>query len=200
MASEKGRIEAFSDGIFGIAATLLVFQIKIPPAGQNLAANLLKQWPSYFAFVLSFIFIGIMWVNHHRLFTLIRKADDGLLVINLLLLLGVTVVPFPTSVLAAHLATPNARTATFLYNGTYLVTAILFNILWHYILHRGLLDQDRNSDPIRNISRQYALGPILYLVCFTTTYYSVRLSLLLNTALAIFYTIPASRATYIRAR
>jgi len=65
-----------------------VFQIKIPPAGQNLAANLLKQWPSYFAFVLSFIFIGIMWVNHHRLFTLIRKADDGLLVINLLLLLA----------------------------------------------------------------------------------------------------------------
>jgi uncharacterized membrane protein len=84
------------------------------------------QWPSYVAFLLSFLFIGVMWIKHHRLFTHIRRTTNGLLMLNLLLMLGVTAVPFPTAVLALHLGGPSARTATaaILYNTTYLVIAI----------------------------------------------------------------------------
>ena len=103
MEKETARIEAFSDGVFAIAITLLILEIKIPGAGSaDLSRQLLRQWPSYVAFVISFAFIGIMWINHHRLFTHIKRANNVLLFLNLLLLLGVCAVPFPTAVLAQH--------------------------------------------------------------------------------------------------
>ena len=108
-AKETARIEAFSDGVFAIAITLLVLDLKVPRGmaeGRDLLAALVGQWPAYLAFVTSFATIGIMWINHHRMFTLIGRTDDGLLVLNGLLLLGVTFVPFPTGVLAEY--TPRA--------------------------------------------------------------------------------------------
>src|SRR5215470_20063356 len=100
MQTETNRVEAFSDGMFAIAITLLILELKVPtPAAGRLTAALLRQWPSYLAFLLSFAFIGIMWMNHHRMFTHIRRSNYTLLVLNLLLLLGITAVPFPTAVL-----------------------------------------------------------------------------------------------------
>ena len=91
MATETARVEAFSDGVFAIAITLLILEIKVPARGSGaLARQLLQQWPSYVSYLISFAFIGIMWVNHHRLFNLIRRSDNRLLLFNLLLLLGVT--------------------------------------------------------------------------------------------------------------
>jgi len=136
MDKETARIEAFSDGVFAIAITLLVLELKIPHESDvgevALSTLLLRQWPAYVSFVISFAFIGIMWMNHHRLFNHIRRSDDTLLVLNLLLLLGVTVVPFSNAVLASYLGTRDQRFAALLYNGTYFVIAILFNILWRY--------------------------------------------------------------------
>ena len=133
-----------------------------------------------------------MWINHHRLFTHIRKSDDGLLVLNLLLLLGVTVVPFPTSVLAAHLGHPGARTALIVYNAAYLVIASLFNVLWRYAASnkRHLLAPDADRDAIANITRQYSIGPWLYLLCIVLAWYGVTATLLVNLALGIFFTLP----------
>lgn len=196
MASETSRIEAFSDGVFAIAITLLILEVRIPPVSQtSLATQLLQQWPSYFAFLLSFFFIGIMWINHHRLFTHIKRSDNGLLILNLLLLLGVTAVPFPTAVLALHLRGPGARTAGVLYNGTYVVIAIFFNLLWNYAVSRSLLDYEAGKEAARGISRQYALGPALYLVCLGLVWISVAASLALNTALALFFAIPPRRSS-----
>ena len=190
MASETSRIEAFSDGVFAIAAALLILEVKVPSANQTrLTIQLLQQWPSYFAFVLSFLFIGIMWINHHRLFTHIKRADDGLLVLNLLLLLGVCAIPFPTAVLAIHLRSSGARTAAILYNGSYLVIAGLFNLLWRYAVGKKLLDQTTQATADA-ISRQYAFGPLLYLACMGLVWISVGLSLALNAALAVFFSIP----------
>jgi uncharacterized membrane protein len=188
MTSETARIEAFSDGVFAIAITLLVLELKVPFDGP-LSVALRRQWPSYIAFLLSFTFIGIMWVNHHRLFTQIRRADDGLLFLNLLLL-GVTVVPFPTSVLARHLGTAEGRTAAAVFNGTYVVIAIFFNVLWRYAIARRLLHESE-SHSVQAIARQYAVGPLLYLTCFLLSWWSVPFSLLLNLGLAIFFALPA---------
>jgi uncharacterized membrane protein len=192
METETTRIEAFSDGMFAIAITLLILEVKIPAAGQgHLAEALLRQWPSYLAFFLSFAYIGIMWMNHHRMFTHIRRSNDTLLVLNLLLLLGVTAVPFPTAVLAAHLGTPGQRTAALLYNGVFIVIAVFFNVLWRYAVSRHLLDKSLTASAAM-ITRQYAFGPIIYLICFVLAWVDVRISLALNIALAIFFALPPS--------
>jgi uncharacterized membrane protein len=192
VTSETARIEAFSDGVFAIAATLLILEVKIPSPGTgDLLVQLIRQWPSYVSFVISFAFIGIMWINHHRLFTHIRRSDNMLLVLNLLLLLGVTAVPFPTAVLAAHLGQRDQRAALMLYNGTYFFIAIFFNVLWRHAVskNRHLLGADVNVETVERITRQYAFGPVLYLVCFVLAWVSAPASLLLNAVLAGFFAL-----------
>jgi uncharacterized membrane protein len=193
--TETARIEAFSDGVFAIAITLLILEIKIPiPGSVPLSVQLVRQWPSYISFVISFSFIGIMWINHHRLFTHIKRSDDWLLVLNLLLLLGVTAVPFPTAVLAAHLGHSDQRAAALLYNGTYFFISIFFNVLWRYASshdHR-FLAADVDKAAVEKITLQYAFGPLFYLVCLMLAWVSVSASLMVNMVLACFFALPPS--------
>jgi len=194
MEKETARIEAFSDWVVAIAITILILGIKIPGVGSgDLSRQLLRQWPSYVAFVISFAFIGIMWINHHRLFTRIKRSNNALLFLNLLLLLGVCAVPFPTAVLAQHFGQSDQRTAAILYHGTYFAIAIFFNILWGYS-SRHLLGKEADLSAAHTISAQYALGPLLYLVCIALTWVNVPLSLLMNVALAVFFALPPHRA------
>jgi uncharacterized membrane protein len=190
MQTETSRIEAFSDGMFAIAITLLILEVKVPvPAEGHLAQGLVKQWPSYLAFVLSFVYIGVMWMNHHRMFTHIRRSNDTLLVLNLLLLLGVTAVPFPTAVLAANLGTADQKTAAVLYNAVFIVIAIFFNVLWRYAVSHELLDKNMSASAA-SISRQYAVGPLMYVVCLGLAFMDVRVSLGVNIALAVYFALP----------
>ena len=201
LTAETSRIEAFSDGVFAIAITLLILNIKIPPAGNDdLSAELIGQWPSYFSFLVSFAFIGIMWMNHHRLFTHIARSDDVLLILNLLLLLGVVVVPFPTAVLALHLGQAGQLPALILYNATYVFIAVIFNLLWRYAssAKRHLLARDVDPASVQRISNQYALGPICYLACLGLSWVSAAASLALNFALACFFALPPHRVAYKR--
>ncbi len=120
---ETGRVEAFSDAVFAIAITLLMLDLRLPSGSENasnqeLFDELIRLWPQYLAFVTSFAFIGVIWINHHRVFTLIRRIDAPLLLLNLLLLFGVTVLPFPTSVLADHLGGPGEQVAALVYGRT----------------------------------------------------------------------------------
>lgn len=199
---ETGRVEAFSDGVFAIAMTLLVLNVRVPNTDQpgQLGSLLWQQWPSYLAFVISFAFIGIMWVNHHRLFVHIRRIDHMLLVLNGALLLGVTAVPFPTAVLAQYLGKPDEKAATMLYAGTYVVVALFFNVLWRYAAsgHR-LLGDEVDEAEVNRITRQYAYGPLLYLACFVLAYINVAASLALNVALAIFFALPPNKVTRAKA-
>jgi len=190
MSNETARVEAFSDGVFAIAITLLILDLKVPSVTQgHLGSALARQWPTYAAFLISFWFIGIMWVNHHRLFNHIQRSDNRLLFLNLLLLLGVTVVPFPTALRAAHFYSPGRTVATAVFNGTYVVLAVFFNLLWHHAVRRGLLDS-ATLESADAISRQYAIGPISYLLCFGLTWISVPASLIVNIGLAVFFALP----------
>src|ERR1044071_6817642 len=109
---ETGRTEAFSDGVFAVAITLLVLNIKIPgldlspghlPADKDLWPMLVKEWPMLAAYATSFATIGVMWLNHHRLYTHIKRIDTGLLLLNLLLLLVIVFIPVPTALIAEYL-------------------------------------------------------------------------------------------------
>lgn len=192
MSSETARVEAFSDGVFAIAITLLILDVHVPSSSGHLAAALKRQWPTYIAFLISFAFIGIMWVNHHRLFNHIRRSDNRLMFLNLLLLLGVTVVPFPTALLAAYYPSPDRTIAAAVFNGTYVLIAIFFNMLWFHAVKAELLDPDTLGSA-QSVSRRYGIGPASYLLCFGLTWFSVRASLALNVALAIFYALPLAK-------
>jgi len=127
------RLEAFSDGVFAIAITLLILDVRVPrdlPQTTRLADAMLAAWPNYFAFLTSFATIGIMWMNHHRLFRIIARADHALLIWNGLLLLGITFVPFPTALIAEYIQRPDQRTAAMVLGGTYVFLALMFNGLW----------------------------------------------------------------------
>ncbi len=191
--NETARVEAFSDGVFAIAITLLVLEIKVPaPGATPLALQLIRQWPSYVSFVIGFMFIGIMWINHHRMFTNIKRSDTVLMILNLALLLGVTALPFPTAVLAAHLGTPGERTAVMLFNGTCVFIGIAFNALWRYAVSKRtlMLGAEVNVEAAKKLSQQYAFGPVLYAVCFALAWVNVPASLGLNALLACFFALP----------
>jgi TMEM175 potassium channel family protein len=185
MASETGRIEAFSDGVFSIAATLLVLDLKPPSQTIPFWHGLTAQWPGFLSFLLSFLFIGIMWINHHRLFSHIRRADEPPMAANLLLLLGVVWVPYPTSLMAQSVGTVRMRDAALLYNGSYLVIALLFNLLLFTCVSRELVD--RSYIGVKNIAKRYALGPGMYLACLVLTWWSVPASLALNGSMALYF-------------
>jgi TMEM175 potassium channel family protein len=189
MNSETSRVEAFSDGVFAIAITLLILEIRVPPnvTDGHLGEELLKLWPSYLAFLTSFGTIGIMWMNHHRLFTLINGLDDGLICLNTLLLLGVTWIPFPTALLAEHLTGPDQYIAATVYSGSYVIIAIAFNILWRYAVKRNLVV---DHTTVGSISRQYLLGPVLYLVALLIGLKNATACLVFSLALVIYFALP----------
>src|SRR5678816_1520173 len=174
---ETNRIEAFSDGVFAIAITLLVLDLKVPRellAGQRLAEVLLAQWPVYLAFLTSFATILIMWINHHRLFTHISRCDDQLLFFNGLLLLGVVLVPFPTSLVAEYLGQPGQTTAAMVYNGTFIAIAFCFNLLWRSASKHGrLLHADHDRDAVAQITESYRRGPLAYVLALVLAFVSV---------------------------
>jgi len=198
---ETGRIEAFSDGIFAVAITLLVLNIQVPhgPNGAILAESalgpaLLSQWPVYLAFLTSFATIGIMWLNHHRLFNYIKSSNSSLIGLNLLLLLFIVLTPFPTALLADYLqieAPPGLHIPTILYSGFFVLLAISFNLLWRYAAaHNRLLDKKADPEQVRAITRQYSVGPLLYLIAFGLAFLYPPLSIIWNLLLAIFFALP----------
>lgn len=175
------RVEAFSDGVFAIAVTLLVLEIKVPRVGEGgaLSAALLARWPSYAAYVVSFATIGIMWANHHAVMDHVRRADRGLLLVTVFFLMAVSFIPFPTAVLAEHLHGAPARdqrTATLFFGASYCVMAVAFNVLWRYVLRRGLVTDPRHPGA-RAISASFRTGPATYLAVTLLALVSVPASL-----------------------
>lgn len=201
---ETGRIEAFSDGVFAVAITLLVLNLQLPRSlgTGNLAEWLVGQWPLFLAFVTSFALVGVMWINHHRIFSLITHSDSMLMGLNLALLLMVVFVPFPTALVAQYISLAstntnflvNQRTAALLYNGTNIVLAIAFIALWQYATHKGrLLGKNANLQAVEAISKQYRFGPLFYAAAFGLAWIYVPASIMLNLLMAVYFAIPARK-------
>ena len=180
--------------MFAIAITLLVLDIKVPrdlPEETSLLTALLKQWPIYLAFLTSFATIGIMWLNHHRMFKYIKRIDHWFLVLNGLLLLGITFVPFPTSLVAEYIQRADRTVAVLVYTGTFTLIAVVFNVMWWYAAHDyRLLDEKVAPHWINGITHQYRFGPPLYLLTFVLAFVNVWLSLAVNAALTLFFLLP----------
>lgn len=191
---ETGRTEAFSDGVIAIAITLLVLEIRVPhlEEGQHLTDAIFDIWPNYLAYLISFSVIGIMWINHHRLFQYIKRVDTVFLALNTLLLMFITFINFPTALLAEYLQDADERrTAALLYSGTFTITALVYNLVWRYASHNNrLLSPKADLKQVAAITQQYLYGPLLYLGAFLAAFISVPLSLAINFGLAVFFVLP----------
>jgi uncharacterized membrane protein len=155
------RIEAFSDAVFAIALTLLVLDIRLPEGseGDDLLPALLALWPQFFAYVLSFVIIALNWIIHHRKFRVIERFDTALLWINLVLLMFIALVPFPTSVLSDTGETP----AVVLYALTVSMLSILQGLLWWYAKRRGFVSADVDEQLSRYVLLSILPAPLVFL-------------------------------------
>ena len=184
------RTEAFSDGIFAIAATLLVLELKVPqvePGG--LADALLESWPSYATYVVSFLTIGIIWVNHHAVLDRIREVNRPLLFMNLMFLMAVAAIPFPTALLGDYLqAGHDERLAAAVYGGTMSLMGVTFGAIWAYaVLSGDLLHERVDRTRARRSLLIFAAGNPLYVLAIGASLLSATLALVIYALLALFY-------------
>jgi uncharacterized membrane protein len=188
------RLEAFSDGVFAIAITLLVLDIHVPdPASGDLARELGAQWPSYVAYAVSFLTIGIIWVNHHAMIRRLKAVDHEILILNLLLLLTVGLLPFTTALMAAYLKESQGEgLAAAIYAGSFLLMSIFFAATNRTILFRKdrLMARPIDAATRRSIITRGVAGLLPYLAATILAVVSPYLTLAICGAVAVFYALP----------
>ncbi len=203
LGSDTGRLETFADGVIAIAITLLILEIKVPdvPANSTLARELLNLWPSYAGYAVSFLTIGVIWVNHHHMFKLIARANHAFLMMNVVFLMAIAFLPWPTALVARYLREPDARAAaTVTYGLTMVAVAIMFNLVWRYAVVRGLLEPGLDPVAISRASRNYLAGPTVYGAATLIAIWWPFVSLTIFAALAVYWLLPGTgpRAALLR--
>jgi TMEM175 potassium channel family protein len=192
----KTRVEAFSDGVFAIAITLLVLTVAQPRTYRNLTHELATQWPSLAAYIVSFAIIGIMWFNHHSVFMHLESVDRGVLYINLLLLMTIAFLPYPTGVLGQALAKgQGTRTAAVVYGVVMAANAFAWGGLWLYASRRRrLLRADFPESERATATLLFTSGVITYTIAVGVAFLNAYAFLALQGALAVYYALdPISR-------
>ena len=184
------RLEAFTDGVFAIAITLLVLELNVP-TGDHLWHDLKDEWPSFAAFFVSFWVIGIIWVNHHGVLDHLARANRSLLYLNLLLLLTVVFIPFPTALLAEHLKSgADEKVAAVVYSGAFFAMALAYGLLWTYMTrHRELLGVELTDEEIRKTSVRFLIGNPVYGVAVAFAFISPAIVLVIIGLLAVYYAV-----------
>jgi TMEM175 potassium channel family protein len=180
--------------VFAIAITLLIIEIGVPHAerAESLSEKLLHLWPFYLGYAISFLVIGTVWANHHNRFRLITRSDHVLLFLNIVFLMCVAFIPFPTALLAEYIRDEVYRTtAVAVYSGTLAVTAVFFTVLWLYAAVDYRL-VERAVDPLllRAMTRRYVFGMVLYILAFALAFASPAASLALIVILALLFVLP----------
>jgi uncharacterized membrane protein len=187
------RVEAFSDGVFAIAITLLVLDLAVPARHDieegGLAGALAHEWPSYFAYLVSFLVIGIIWVNHHTVFDKVRLVDRVVLFANLGLLLVVSALPFPTHLLAEYLtAGSDSHVAAAIYSGAMFLIGALYSGLWLAITRdERLLHEEIDPATGRAALRRFSVGSVFYLATIGLAFVNAVATLAVHAALAVYY-------------
>ena len=194
------RLEAFSDGVIAIAITLLVLEIHVPETDgpDSLGHQLADQWPSYAAYLVSFVTIGIIWVNHHAMVSRLRKTNHTVLILNLFLLMSIAILPFTTDLVAEYLRESDGQhLAAAIYGGSLLLMGLAFYAMQRYTLDGeggDLLGVELSEGDRRAIKQRNALGLVPYAVATAVAPLSAYLTLAICAAVAAFYASPVTRA------
>jgi uncharacterized membrane protein len=189
------RLEAFSDGVFAVAITLLILEINVPE-GEHLWHDLKEEWPSFASFFVSFWVIGIIWVNHHGLVDHLKRTDRPVLYLNLLVLMTVVFIPFSTALMADHLKSgADEKVAALVYALAFLAMGIAFNLFWTYIVkHRRELGVELADGDVRRISVGFMIGSPLYAVAVIVAFISPAVVLIIIGAVAAYYMVAGMRS------
>jgi uncharacterized membrane protein len=187
-----GRAEAFSDGVFAVAITLLVFGLRLPGPHRGcttMTCQLLEAWPQYFAYVVSFLTIGIMWMNHHTILAHVARVDRLLLVLNLLLLLGIVAIPFPTALVADNLTTRGGTAAVVTYGLVMIAISVGFAGLWIYVAtHSQALGAAVPPEALRQSIPGFTGGLLAYVVAtLIGAFVSALAAVIIYGLLAVYY-------------
>lgn len=195
--AETGRVEAFSDGVFAIAITLLVLELKPPEGDGGLWHTLVHEWPRFAGYLSSFFVIGIMWVNHHSMFRQIVRADRALLFYNLLLLLWTSLLPFPTGLISHYLGAggTDAKVAEAVYSANLTLAAIAFSLIWAHAVRGGRLIKEPlgPGQEWRSIAR-FSVGTFVYAATIGLSFLSPGAALAVQFALALYYLLEQVRS------
>ncbi len=191
----KNRLEAFSDGIFAIAATLLVLEIKVPElkepfSGTDAVNALLGEWRIFLAYITSFMVIGLIWMNHHTVFHALRRLDRVTLVLNLVLLLFVSFISFPTALIAKY---GTLQPIVMLYGLTFAATGVAFNVLFAHVRRTHNMDE-RSGAPtwaLRLSTIRGIMYPVLYTIGGLLSYVSITSSIIVYAVTPIIYFFPS---------
>jgi len=187
------RIEALSDGVFAIAMTLMIFNIKVPQIPNErvtaeLTRRLLDLWPHFLVYAISFVMLGVYWVGHHNQYHHIRRTNRVLLWINIALLLCVTLIPFSTALLGSY---PTHQGAVVLYATNLILVGLVLFIHWHYAtFQHALVDPDLDPELIRLASRRILMGPALLALAIVFSFVSTQGSLVLCGVVPVLYILP----------
>jgi uncharacterized membrane protein len=186
------RLEAFSDGVFAIAATLLVLELRVPDESADLSGALLHLWPAYAAYLVSFLTIGIIWVNHHTLLEHCKRVDRRFLYMNLMLLIAVGIVPFPTALVGQYILSEHGATAALVVYGLgALLIAIAFSGVFLYATHDHRLVGDRAAARrVRLEGRLFPIGLAAYTLGIALAFVAPVASLAVYGFTALFYALP----------
>jgi len=190
--NESGRVEAFSDGVFAIAITLLVLEISVPPGSEgDLLGALVDQWPSYLAYFVSFSTIGAVWLAHTVITEYLDHSDSVFLRLNLMLLMVVSFLPFPTRLLAEYAATSEPeRIAATVYGVNLLLALTMLSIVWRYAVLEHLVRPDLGDEEVRTLTRRLTPSLGLYVVMIVVGLFLPLLAVLGYLALALFILVP----------
>lgn len=184
------RLETFADGIFAIAATLLILSVD---GAVHDPSELTHAWPAYVAYAVSFVTIGIMWVNHHALMAQMSHIDRRYMLATVIFLMCVAFLPFPTRLAAEHIHGPGARNAALAYGFTMVANALSFNLIWFYAaIGRRLLRADADPRVVRGFTRSFIPGPWIYLGATLVAFASPQASLILYLVYAGFWVLENS--------
>jgi uncharacterized membrane protein len=194
------RIEAFSDGVFAIAITLLVLEIKVPHVdGGSLWTALGKLWTSYFGYIFSFIMIGVYWANHHHIFHVYKRSDHYFVLLNVLFLMCISFLPFPTAVLAEYIADEHHRQAamTFYAVGLFLPAASWL-LMWLYATkNKRLVDPNLAPRFIAKTTRLFLLSNGLYFAAILISLWNGIAGLIVCTSLTVIFIQAPTQPVYI---
>jgi uncharacterized membrane protein len=189
---DSRRAESFSDGVFAVAITVLVFNL-LPIADITkpplTAGSLASHWPAYFAYAISFLTIGIMWLNHHTMLAAVSRVNRPLLVLNLMLLMGVVAIPFPTALVAAHLNESTAgRVAAVTYGLVMIAISIGYASMWIYVAaHQHVLGARRRVRTPRLSTVRFTAGNAGYVGGTIVALFVPVAALIIFGLLAVYY-------------
>ncbi|PRY60948.1 TMEM175 family protein [Glycomyces artemisiae] len=192
-AISPARLEALSDGVLAIAATLLIIEVHAPESGEPVWASLLESWPALAAYAVSFLVIGIVWVNHHTLFRRVAHANRALLFMNLGLLATIAFLPLPTATIGTHLTGGQAVPAAIFYSLTMMASASWFTVLWGYLArHPHLMHPEARHEAQPAVVRSL-MGPLLFGTAALVALVSPVVSLLVCASASAYFVVGHER-------